>query len=50
MTKAKKLLLETDFSIAVVAGECGFANQNYFSKLFKRETGLSPTAFRAQHR
>ena len=30
--------------------ECGFADQNYFSRIFKKETGLAPTKYRAQNR
>lgn len=46
LAKAKKLLWTTELSIAAVALECGFAHHNYFSRMFKRETGLSPSKYR----
>ena len=35
-----------DFTIAEVARELGFRDELYFSRLFKRATGSSPTFFR----
>lgn len=43
---AKALLASTDKLINNVAFECGVADTNYFIKLFKKETGLTPTEFR----
>lgn len=48
MAKAKQLLATTDMPIGAIARECGFANYNYFSRLFKQETGFSPTNDRKQ--
>ncbi len=42
---AKLLLSEPDMSIAFAAEATGFAGANYFAKVFRRETGLSPTEF-----
>lgn len=50
MDRAKKLLAETTRSVAEVAAECGFANYSSFSVAFKRETGVSPRAYRRQSR
>lgn len=50
INQAKKRLLETDDTIAVVAEETGYYDQFYFSKDFKRMTGLSPTEYRQRER
>lgn len=50
LAKAKKLLADTNLPIIAVAAECGFADQGYFSRIFKKETGLAPTKYRAQNR
>lgn len=43
---AKQMLLLTDKSIPVVAEETGFASQETFYRVFKKQTGLSPNAYR----
>ncbi len=44
--KAKNELLSTDKSIKFVAYDCGFASQYYFSKVFSKKVGLSPSEYR----
>jgi len=44
--KAKQLLLTTSLSINETAFQLGFEYPQYFSRLFKSKTGLSPAAFR----
>lgn len=44
--KAKDLIKDTDLSIFQVAQMVGIDNQNYFSRLFKKHTGLSPNQYR----
>lgn len=39
---AKKMLLSENYTIARITELLGFANQNYFSFVFKKNTGLSP--------
>lgn len=46
VTIAKELLKHTDDPIYLVASQVGYDNYSYFSKLFKKETGLSPIDFR----
>ena len=46
LTEAKKLLNESDLNIEQVAQRCGFADQFYFSRVFKRNCGVSPSEFR----
>lgn len=43
---AKELLKSTDLSIADVCRQTGFPDQNYFSRVFKKITHLSPSAYR----
>ena len=45
MEYAKLLLQDTDVSISYVAEASGFANANYFAKVFRRETGMSPSEY-----
>lgn len=44
--KSKELLAYSRRSIKEIAVECGFSNQNYFSKVFLKEIGQTPTDFR----
>ncbi len=48
--KAKQLLLTTSLSINETAFQLGFEYPQYFSRLFKSKTGLSPAAFRVSAR
>lgn len=45
-----KSLLKNNFSIAEVSDKTGFSDFNYFSKVFKKEVGLSPSAYKKQKR
>lgn len=42
--RAKELLLSEDFNINEVAFKTGFSSPSYFSKKFKQEFGMSPSA------
>ncbi|MEJ5315199.1 MAG: substrate-binding domain-containing protein [Anaerolinea sp.] len=44
--QAKKLLKETELSVTEIAMRVGFSDSGYFSRIFHRETGRSPEAFR----
>ena len=44
--RAQILLEETDLSIAQICAEIGITDQNYFSRIFKKMIGCSPTAYR----
>lgn len=50
MEHAIHLLNTTDKLINVISYECGIQDTNYFIKLFKRYTGLTPTKYREQQR
>jgi AraC-like DNA-binding protein len=44
--KAKQLLRNTDEKIAAIAFNVGFSSEDYFSRIFRKKTGQTPTAFR----
>jgi AraC family transcriptional regulator, transcriptional activator of pobA len=44
--EARRLLLYTDLPVARIGASLGFEDPAYFARFFRRETGLSPTAFR----
>ena len=44
--EAQRLLIYTNATSSMVAYELGFKDPSYFSRFFKRRTGLSPMAFR----
>ncbi len=46
--RAKKLLAKTSMTIFEVASEVGFTESQYFSTVFKQETGQTPSQYRAQ--
>ncbi len=48
--EAKRLLAHTDRPIYLIAAAVGFAEPTNFAKFFRRETGLTPAAFRAGSR
>ncbi len=43
---AKTLLLKEDLSIAEIAEKVGFSDYNYFTKIFKKIVGCTPTQYR----
>lgn len=45
---AQWLLSKTDETIFSIANEVGYNNYFYFAKVFKKETGLTPTEYRAE--
>lgn len=42
---AKKLLIDRELSVTEIAETTGFCDIQYFGKVFKRETGVSPSQF-----
>lgn len=49
LQKAEDMLLESKKSIKSIAVENGFSDQNYFSKVFIKKYGLTPTKFREKN-
>lgn len=48
--RARELLGGTDLAMPAVARGAGFANHQWFSTVFRRETGMAPMAYRRQFR
>jgi len=46
ITEAKRLLMYTDKSVKEIAAQIGYDDQFYFSRLFAKETGISPSEFK----
>ncbi len=46
INKAKDLLEDLELKIKEIAYQVGFRNPDYFCRIFKRKTGLSPTEWR----
>ena len=47
MEKAETMLLETDEKTYVIAQEVGYSDPNYFSYVFKKQFGVSPSKYKA---
>ncbi len=47
LKKARKLLLTSDLSITAISYDCGFNDPSYFSRVFKKEYGTTPMAWRS---
>jgi len=50
LIQAKNILLRPNKSIAEVAYELGFEYPQYFSRLFKKKEGLSPSKYREKYK
>lgn len=48
--KSKSLLLSSNASIADICEQCGFEDQSYHCKVFKKLVGVTPDKFRKQSR
>jgi YesN/AraC family two-component response regulator len=44
--KAKKLLLSTDKTVNEISINVGYENSSFFTRLFKKNTGLTPAKWR----
>jgi len=49
MIEIRKLLEETDISVAEIAFKFNFSDDSYFNKVFKSHTRLSPGKYRELH-
>ena len=50
LNAARRLLETTDMLVAEIAAETGFFDQSHFTKMFKRERGITPGGYRRRHR
>ena len=48
ITKAKKMLRFTNDTLENIGVECGIGEPNYFSRMFKRIEGITPSEYRRQ--
>ncbi len=46
---AGQLLISSDHSVAEIAAECGFYDQSYFTKQFRKQHGQTPLQYRATY-
>ena len=47
---ARRMLTTTDMSVSEIAEATGFRTLHYFSRAFKRNTGISPTEYYKKYR
>ena len=47
MAEARRLLLHSDASIDTITGRVGYADPTHFIRMFRREHGVTPAAWRA---
>jgi len=50
LARAQSLMLHTDLSLAVIALECGFADQAHLTRLFRRTMSETPCRWRSRRR
>ena len=46
ITNAENLLETTEYNIAEISNIVGYENPLYFSRIFKKQKGLSPSEYR----
>ncbi|WP_186774346.1 helix-turn-helix domain-containing protein [Chitinophaga pinensis] len=50
VTEAKRQLFHTALNIDEIAWQLGYEDYRYFTRIFKKETGVSPQQFREEYR
>lgn len=48
ISESKKLLWDSHIPISRIAEDCGFGCQQYFSRVFKKQTGMTPGQYRRE--
>lgn len=49
INKAKELLKVTDLTVSEIGYKVGYNDANYFTRVFKRTVGITPTQFKRKH-
>jgi AraC family transcriptional regulator len=49
IARAKSLLNDSSQTMTDIAAQCGFAHQQHFADVFRRNAGVTPTAYRERH-
>ncbi len=49
LIKAKEMMVDSRFKISAIALDCGFNDPAYFSRVFKKEFGISPQQWRNEN-
>ncbi|MBS5522032.1 MAG: helix-turn-helix domain-containing protein [Clostridiales bacterium] len=50
MSVACELLVKTDLSVSKIAMSCGYSHMAHFSKMFKKDTGMTPNEYRNRYK
>ncbi len=50
LKNSEKMLIDSNKSIKSIAFECGFSDQNYFTKAFVKRNTFTPTEYRAENK
>ncbi|MEK6796321.1 MAG: AraC family transcriptional regulator [Spirochaetota bacterium] len=50
ISRAADMLRSSDASVSDIAYDCGFSDSNYFTRMFRRETGTTPVRYRMNAR
>ncbi|PCJ61922.1 MAG: AraC family transcriptional regulator [Planctomycetota bacterium] len=48
ISRAKEMLWQTNLSIKLISSQLSFENQYYFSRIFKKKTGYTPSEYKAR--
>lgn len=48
LQRAEMMIAESNMPVSQIAYMCGFSDPKYFSKQFKKETGMTPSEYRAK--
>ncbi|HEZ7988685.1 MAG TPA: AraC family transcriptional regulator [Ruminococcus sp.] len=49
LNMAKRLLVETNNSVSLIAEKCGYENDSYFMRQFKSHIGITPSEYRKKY-
>ena len=50
LAAAQRLLSFSDYTVAEISEQLGYCDDNYFSAVFKKEFGISPTQYRQKQK